>query len=422
MVSSLTLASCIFAASLISLSSRSKDSEIERLNQFFKNSNLKVEKKKTVNSIFPSLNETKIETHYAYCYGRDQDDRYDYFYISIPEMKGFKDLQNLQSALENHFKKVVICEVTDSFKFVLKVEREDSKKLETILPFKLLNVSKTSELCFCVGKSLDGYEYVNFSKIPNLLIAGATGWGKSFCIRSIITQLIHNYKDSLELVLIDLKGGLELGCFSEIKQTEFFTFKPWMCEDILNKTYDEIENRLEKFRDLNVKNITEFNQISEEKMKFKVVVIEEFTILMDYSKDIFNVLIKSLAISRATGIYLICTSQRFDSKIIDSRIKANIDNRICFHTTDAINSKLILDESGAENLETKGRAILSSAGNKVEFQSFFLTDNDVKVVVDANLKQNKTIREATSTKKINNTTNHSKAVRSGENNEFGGMI
>lgn len=419
MVSSLVLGSCILIGGLISWSSKSRDSEIERLNQFLKRSNLKVEEKQKITSLFSSESKEETNTHYAYCYHRDQDDRYDYFYISIPEQRGFKDLQNLQSALENHFKKAVSCEITDDFNYVLKLLKDDYKKLETILSFELVNVFKTSELCFCIGKSLGGYEYINFSKVPNLLIAGTTGWGKSFCVRSIITQLIHNYKDSLELVLIDLKGGLELGDFSEIKQTEFFTFKPWACEGILNKTYDEIENRLDKFRDFNVKNISEFNQISEEKMKFKVVVIEEFTILMDYSKDVFNVLIKSLAISRATGIYFIFTSQRFDSKIIDSRIKANIDNRICFHTADAINSKLILDESGAENLDTKGRAILSSAGNKVEFQSFYITENDVQSVVKANLKQRKTI---TATSSINSLVDQKKSLKSEENNEFGGMI
>ena len=137
-------------------------------------------------------------------------------------------------------------------------------------------------------------------------------------------------------------------------------------------------------------------------MKFKIVVIEEFTILMDYSKEIFDVLTKSLAISRSSGIYYCFSSQRFDHKIIDSRIKANIDNRICFHTADAINSKLILDDSGAENLDVKGRAILSRGGEKVEFQSFYITDEDVQKVVNANLKRNKTISEPLIEDTINN--------------------
>ena len=402
MVSGLVLGSCILVAGLIAWSSQERDSEIERLNQFLKRSNLKVEEKKKNTGFFDSEQKEETEMHYAYCYHRSQDDRYDYFYISIPEQKGFKDLISLQSALENHFKKTVSCEITNNFEYILKVRKDNIKKIETMLTFKLINVLKTSELCFCVGKSTHQYEYVNFSKIPNLLVAGATGWGKSFCIKSIITQLIHNYKDDLELVLIDLKGGIELGIFESVRQTTFFTFKPWQCEDILKQTFEEIEERLEKFRKLNVKNISEFNQNSDEKIKFKVVVIEEFTILMDYSKEIFDVLTKSLAISRATGIYYIFTSQRFDSKIIDSRVKANIDNRICFHTADAINSKLILDEDGAEKLDTKGRAILNRAGEKIEFQSFYITDEDVQRVINANLRQDKAILEPSNKNTINN--------------------
>lgn len=382
--------------SLISKKEKVKEKEMDQLNQFFKSSDLYVKQGDEIN--------------HAYCYKRSEDDFFENYYIEIPQYKSFKDLERLQSILENHFKKTVTCEITNDFEYILKVRKDNIKKLETMLSFKLINVSKTSELCFCTGKSLHGYEYINFSKIPNLLIAGATGWGKSFCIKSIISQLIHNYKDDLELVLIDLKGGVELGIFESVKQTTFFTFKPWQCEEILTNTFEEIEERLDKLRKINVKNISEFNQKSYEKMKFKIVIIEEFTILMDYSKEIFNVLTKSLAISRATGIYYIFTSQRFDAKIIDPRIKANIDNRICFHTADAINSKLILDEGGAEKLDVKGRAMLSRAGDKVEFQSFCITDEDVQKVVNANLRQNKAILGPLSKDKTNRKGNGSKDI------------
>ena len=391
-MSGLMLASCVLLASVMVWSRREldKDETIDQLNEFLQHTDLKV------------VDKENDVTNYAYCYKKSEDEFFENYYIEIPQYKSFKDLERLQPVLENNFKKTVKCEITNNFEYILKIRKDNIKYIEIMLPFKLINVSKTSELCFCSGKSMYGYEYVNFSKIPNLLVAGATGWGKSFCIKSMIAQLIHNYKDSIELVLIDLKGGTELGVFESVKQTTFFTFKPWQCEEILTNTFEEIEERLDKFRRLNVKNITEFNEKSDEKMKFKIVVIEEFTILMDYSKEIFDVLTKSLAISRSTGIYYIFTSQRFDSKIIDSRIKANIDNRICFHTADAINSKLILDEVGAEKLNTKGRAILNRGGEKVEFQSFYITDEDVQKVVNANLRQNKAFLEPSSKNSINN--------------------
>lgn len=392
MVSGLVFASCVLLASMMVWGRREldKDEAIDQLNEFLQQTDLKV------------IDKDNDVTNYAYCYKKSEDEFYENYYIEIPQYKSFKDLERLQSILENHFKKTLKCEITNNFEYILKVRKSNIENIETMLPFKLINVSKTSELCFCSGKSMFGYEYINFSKIPNLLVAGATGWGKSFCIKSIIAQLIHNYKDNVSLVLIDLKGGVELGIFESVKQTTFFTFKPWECEEILKNTFEEIEERLDKFRRLNVKNITEFNEKSDEKMKFKIVVIEEFTILMDYSKEIFDVLTKSLAISRSSGIYYCFSSQRFDHKIIDSRIKANIDNRICFHTADAINSKLILDENGAEKLDVKGRAILSRGGEKVEFQSFYITDEDVQKVVNANLKRNKTISEPLIEDTINN--------------------
>ena len=115
-------------------------------------------------------------------------------------------------------------------------------------------------------------------------------------------------------------------------------------------------------------------------MQYKFVILEEFTILLDIQKDISNILVKSLAISRATGIFFLFSSQRFDSKIIDSKIKANIDNRICFRTADGINSKLILDQTGAENLKNVGRGFISNGGELQEFQSFYVTKKDIESV------------------------------------------
>lgn len=374
--------------SLISKKEKRKDKEIDRLNEFFRSSDLCVKQGDQID--------------YAYCYRKSEDEFFENYYIEIPQHKSFKDLERLQPVLENHFKKTLKCEITDNFEYILKVRKDNIKKLETMLPFELINVSKTSELCFCIGKSMFGYEYINFSKIPNLLVGGVTGWGKSLCIKSIIAQLIHNYNDSVELYLMDFKTGVELSEFEDLKQTTFFTYKPWECKDILEELFEEIENRLNKFRKLKVKNISEFNQKSDEKMKFKVVIIEEFTVLLGYSKEIFEVLTKSLAISRASGIFYIFTAQRPDSQVVDSKIKANMDNRICFHTVDSVNSRVILDSDGAEKLSVKGRAILSRAGEKVEFQSFYITDKDVQKVVNANLKQNKTILEPSNKNKANN--------------------
>ena len=392
MVSGLVFASCVLLASAMVWSRRDmdRDEAIDQLNEFLQQTDLKV------------IDKENDVTNYAYCYKKTADEFYENYFIEIPQFKSFKDLERLHPILENHFKKTLKCEITNNFEYILKVRKNNVENIETMLPFELINVSKTSELCFCSGKSMYGYEYINFSKIPNLLMAGATGWGKSVGLKGCLLQLIHNYSDSLELVLMDFKGGVELRQFSRIRQTTHFIFKPWECSEVLKEIYEEIENRLDKFRELDVVNISEFNKKSKEKMKFKVVVIEEFTILMDYSKEVFEVLTKSISISRATGITFILVAQRFDSTNCDPKIKSNIDNRICYRVSDSVNSRVILDSDGAEKLNAKGRAILSRAGEKVEFQSFFITDDDVQKVINANLRQNKAILEPLSEGEINN--------------------
>ena len=107
------------------------------------------------------------------------------------------------------------------------------------------------------------------------------------------------------------------------------------------------------------------------------------------------------------GVFFVFTSQRFDAKIIDSRIKANIDNRICFHTADATNSKLILDKTGAEAIKVKGRCLISSAGDIQEGQTFFIQDCDVKNAIKSHLNEP---RRTIEKKLINNSSQNKKAL------------
>ena len=139
----------------------------------------------------------------------------------------------------------------------------------------------------------------------------------------------------------------------------------------------------------------------------KFVVIEEFTILLDQSKEMSVTLTKALAIARAVGVFFVFTSQRFDAKIIDSKIKANIDNRVCFHTADGTNSKVILDTTGAEKLNTVGRCLISIAGVISEGQSFYAKESDVKKHTESHIIKR---RATTGNKTINNSDKNKKAT------------
>ena len=154
-------------------------------------------------------------------------------------------------------------------------------------------------------------------------------------------------------------------------------------------------------------------------MNPKFVVIEEFTILLDQSKEMSVTLTKALAIARAVGVFFIFTSQRFDAKIIDSKIKANIDNRICFHAADGINSKVILDVTGAEKLNTLGRCLISIAGVIKEGQSLYAKENDVKKYTEAHIIKRRAAIEDTVT---NNPKQNKKATNEPKTIDNKGVI
>ena len=200
---------------------------------------------------------------------------------------------------------------------------------------------------------------MDLSRAPHTLIAGTTGWGKSVFLNSFIIQLLHNHND-IELELFDFKGGVELGAYKNLKQTKTFIIRPEQAAARIKELYSEIEERYDLISESNSRTIDDYNKKSTDKMVRKIVILEEFTILLGQNQELTDTLIKSLAIARAAGVHYIFTSQRFSSKIIDGNIKSNIDNRICFHTSDGINSKIILDEMGAEKLNIKGRAIYSN--------------------------------------------------------------
>ena len=139
----------------------------------------------------------------------------------------------------------------------------------------------------------------------------------------------------------------------------------------------------------------------------KFIVIEEFTILLDQSKEMSITLTKCLAIARAVGVFFIFTSERFDSKIIDSKKKKKKNNQVCFHTADGTNSKVILDTTGAEKLNTVGRCLISIAGVISEGQTPYVKENDVEKHIETHIiKRRATIED----KAINNSDQNKKAT------------
>ena len=323
--------------------------------------------------------------------------------IELNHGSSFKDLENLKGKIENIVKSEVDI-INNNFNYYIQL-KETSKELPSNLPFYAFDTKDRQGLQVAVALSVQNGDFnilaINFVETPHTLIAGTTGWGKSVFLINLILQIIHNYPEC-EFELFDFKGGVELNSFKNLKQTKSFTIAPDKAEEEISRIYSEIEERLDVINESESKNWIDHNKHNNNKLNPKFVIIEEFTILIDQSKDLKNILIKSLAISRAVGIFYVFTSQRFDSKIIDSRIKANIDNRICFHTADSINSSIILDQTGAEKLKNKGRALFSIGGQVSEGQTSMATDDDVAAIIKDHLKPSRRFANKQATKNISN--------------------
>lgn len=252
--------------------------------------------------------------------------------------------------------------------------------LQDNIPFKLHTRVKNEGIVIPIGLSLEGIEQLELKENPHSFIVGTTGSGKSVCTKGILTNLICNYKPfELELYLCDLKF-VELNLFRMSKQVKQFVTDVENTTRVIEELLSETKKRYKLFMQKNVTNIFEYNKLQGvKKLKYQVLFIEEISMLLeDKSNTAMKLLKQLIAISRASGCYIFITTQRPSSDIIDSVVKANINNRIVFKVEDSNNSKIALDAEGAESLKGKGNGILKVGAKKVEFQAYFITDKQAK--------------------------------------------
>ncbi len=264
----------------------------------------------------------------------------------------------------------------------------------------LQNVPKTlkdSTLLATLGKDIMGKPvWTEINKTPHLLVAGSTGSGKSVCINSIIVSILMRAKpNEVKLVLVDPKK-VELSMYEDIPHllTEVVT-DPKKANEILKNIVAEMENRYERFKDTGTKNIAGYNayvekknETSEEKrakMPFIVVIIDELADLMLVAaKEVEDSIMRITQMARAAGIHLIVATQRPSTDVITGVVKANIPSRISFAVSSSIDSRTILDMTGAEKLLGKGDMLFLPQGENtpVRIQGTFISDDEIKRVVD----------------------------------------
>ena len=255
-----------------------------------------------------------------------------------------------------------------------------------------VNDEDNSPLSVTLGKDVSGESiFTRIDKTPHLLIAGSTGSGKSVCVNTIITSiLLKNKPDKVKLIMIDPKM-VELSIYDGIPHllTSVVT-DPIKAADVLHKVVLEMENRYREFARARVRNMEGYNKIAAKDSDYKelpyiVVIIDELAdLMMVSSKEVEESIARIAQKARAAGIHMIIATQRPSVDVITGVIKTNIPSRIAFAVSSSIDSRTILDKSGAETLLGKGDMLYLSADSSkpVRIQGAFLSDEEVEKVVD----------------------------------------
>jgi len=263
--------------------------------------------------------------------------------------------------------------------------------------------STTLELPFVMGKTISNETYIaDLAKMPHLLMAGATGQGKSVGLNTIITSLLYKkHPAQIKFVLIDPKK-VELTLYSKIER-HYLAKLPDSDEAIitdtkkvirtLNSLNIEMDNRYDLLRDAQVRNIKEYNEKffsrklnPEEGHRFFpyiILVIDEFAdLIMTAGREIETPLTRLAQLARATGIHLIIATQRPSVNIITGTIKANFPARIAFRVISKIDSRTILDTSGADQLIGRGDMLLSTGSDLIRLQCAFVDTPEIEKVTE----------------------------------------
>ncbi len=248
-----------------------------------------------------------------------------------------------------------------------------------------------SKIAFALGKDITGSVlFADIAKMPHVLIAGATGSGKSVCINSLIISLLYKSSpDEVRLLMIDPKM-VELEVYNGIPHLLIpVVTDARKAAGALSWAVTEMQKRYKLFADYNVRNLTGFNEMAKntegvDPLPQIVIIIDELAdLMMVAAKDVEEAICRLAQLARAAGMHLVIATQRPSVDIITGVIKANIPTRIAFSVSSQIDSRTILDSAGAEKLLGRGDMLYSAYGSPkpVRVQGCFVTDKEVENVV-----------------------------------------
>lgn len=252
-------------------------------------------------------------------------------------------------------------------------------------------------LAFALGKDIAGNKiYADIAKMPHLLIAGATGSGKSVCINSLIISILMNATpDEVQMIMVDPKV-VELSVFNDIPHLKIpVVTNPKKAAGALNWAVNEMTDRYKAFAKRGAKDIARYNQILQEEgekplPKLLIIIDELADLMMVAQGDVEDAICRIAQLGRASGIHLVIATQRPSVNVITGIIKANIPSRIAFAVSSGVDSRTILDMSGAEKLLGQGDMLYYPAGaaKPLRVQGCFVSDKEVDAVTGFLKEQN----------------------------------
>lgn len=268
-----------------------------------------------------------------------------------------------------------------------------NKNKDTLLLKEILDSDEfrnlKSKLPLALGKDVTGNTIISsIANMPHLLIAGATGSGKSVCINTIIMSILYKARpDEVKLIMIDPKV-VELNVYNNIPHLLIpVVTNAKKAQFSLNWAVQEMEKRYQLFAKNNVKDMQSYNELDTitEKMPQIVIIIDELAdLMMVAATEVEDAICRLAQMARAAGMHLIVATQRPSVDVITGTIKANIPSRISFQVSSQIDSRTILDMSGAEKLLGKGDMLYypSNLSKPIRVQGAFVSDKEVKRVCD----------------------------------------
>lgn len=293
---------------------------------------------------------------------------YDLYAFTLPAGMSIDDFEKNKDRLEYYLRKRI--DIDYGFKeLLIKVFPWDGIKQYEFEPMPLKGAVE-----LLIGHDRYGDTVtVDLSKgEPHLLCAGETGGGKSNWIDCVLTNIIVNKRQNIDLFLIDLKEGVEFRMFENCDKVKGFAYTEETALKMLYEIDREVTRRGNLLRETRARNITEYNEKSKSPLKYQLLVIDEFAMLKE-AKEGIHLLEKLSAKARFVGIHILLLTQRPSADVVTGLIKCNIPVVLGLKTSTAINSRIIMDSVGLEDLKGEGHGILKKGIQQVVIQTPFLS-------------------------------------------------